>query len=90
MDIFSSWKIHPLVLGTDNEVTDNEVIQLSSSLSDLAITTGSTIVTYGLKLSPYRIIHILKEKEHDTHKLKRVIRKQCLQSRPSCLLRSPL
>ena len=39
--IFSSWKIHPLVLGTDNEVTDDEVIQLSSSLSDLAITTGS-------------------------------------------------
>ena len=70
MDIFSSWKIHPLVLGTDNEVTDNEVIQLSSSLSDLAITTGSTIVTYGLKLSPYRIIHILKAKElHDAHEL---------------------
>ena len=52
------------MVGTDNEVTstDEGVIDLSSSLGDLKITTGESFVDL---LLDYRTIHILKAKDLD-------------------------
>ena len=52
------------MVGTDNEITstDEGVIDLSSSLGDLKITTGELFIDL---LLDYRIIHIPKAKDLD-------------------------